>query len=244
MRGIFACLVVAAILPRATQAQSVEQRIKAVKNGSIRMSFAARAGVCGNRLNNISVRTPDDEWDSNCDGGPVRVALDIRDGRIAAVRSYVGGRWRDQAPATDLGSVRPQEAALFLIRLAEGGTEEAILPATLADSITIWPALLRLARTTETPEEIRKSAVFWLSQAAGKVVSQSLDSIATDSGGDREVRKQAVFALSQRSEPEAVPALVRIARTNHDREIRKAALFWLGQSDDPRALALFEEILR
>jgi HEAT repeat protein len=57
------------------------------------------------------------------------------------------------------------------------------------------------------------------------------------------VRKQAIFALSQRSTDEAVPALIRIARTNDDPELRKTALFWLGQSEDPRAVSLFEEIL-
>ena len=66
----------------------------------------------------------------------------------------------------------------------------------------------------------------------------------SDGDEDREVRKHAVFALSQRPREEAVPELVRIARTHRDPEIRKTAMFWLGQSGDPRAIALFEEILR
>ena len=78
------------------------------------------------------------------------------------------------------------------------------------------------------------------SEAAGL----ALDSIARDDRGDLEVRKQAIFALSQRSTDEAVPALMRIARTNGDPELRKTALFWLGQSEDPRAVTLFEEILK
>jgi HEAT repeat protein len=82
-----------------------------------------------------------------------------------------------------------------------------------------------------------------LGQAAGEAAGLALDSIAGDDRGDREVRKQAIFALSQRSTNEAVPALIRIARTNDDPELRKTALFWLGQSEDPRAVTLFEEIL-
>ena len=58
------------------------------------------------------------------------------------------------------------------------------------------------------------------------------------------MRKQAIFALSQRSTDEAVPALMRIARTNGDPELRRTALFWLGQSEDPRAVTLFEEMLK
>lgn len=114
----------------------------------------------------------------------------------------------------------------------------------LADSVTIWPSLLRLARTPRVSKETRTKAVFWLSQAAGAAAGSALDSIARDDRGDREVRKQAIFALSQRSPDEGVPALIRIARTSKDSELRKTALFWLGQSEDPRALDLFEEILR
>jgi HEAT repeat protein len=88
------------------------------------------------------------------------------------------------------------------------------------------------------------TAVFWLGQAAETAAGKALDSIARDQRGDLEVRKHAVFALSQRSASEAVPALIRIARSNPEPELRKTALFWLGQSEDPRAVDLFEEILR
>jgi HEAT repeat protein len=119
-----------------------------------------------------------------------------------------------------------------------------VLPATLADSVTIWPSLLQLARSPRLPVERRRSAVFWLGQAAGAAVDGALDSIAGDTGTDREVRKQAVFVLSQRSSEEAIPALLRVARMSPDPELRRTALFWLGQSNDPRAIDLFEEILR
>jgi hypothetical protein len=145
------------------------------------------------------------------------------------------------------GTVRPQDAAAYFISLAERGGDvsgDPLLPATLADSSTIWPALVRLARTPAVPQETRRRAVFWLGEAAGTAAARTLDSIAGDGAGDREVRKHAVFALSQRSGNEGVPALLRIARSNPDPELRKTALFWLGQSEDPRALALFEEILR
>jgi HEAT repeat protein len=83
-----------------------------------------------------------------------------------------------------------------------------------------------------------------LGQAAGAAVDRALDSSAGDERGDLEVRKQAVFALSQRSSAEAIPALIRVARTSQNPELRKTALFWLGQSEDPRAVDLFEEILQ
>jgi HEAT repeat protein len=121
--------------------------------------------------------------------------------------------------------------------------EKAILPATIADSADIWPALLRIARNSNVPRGTRNQSVFWLGQAAGDAATANLKDIVLDNSVDREVRETAVFALSQRPREEGVPALIAVARTNKDPEIRKKALFWLGQSHDPRALDLFEEIL-
>jgi hypothetical protein len=240
-------LPVAWILPAHLTGQALEGRIAAVGSGTVHMSFAARSGVCGQGPGNISTRQESDEWEAGCENQPVRVALVVRDRQVMAIRTYVGGRWRNSTPASDLGQVRPREAAAFFIKLAGQPRDlngDPVLPATLADSVTIWPSLLQLARSSGLPQERRRNAIFWLGQAAGAAAASALDSIAVDIHGDREVRKQAVFALSQRTADEGVPALIRIARTNRDPELRKTALFWLGQSEDPRALTLFEEILR
>jgi hypothetical protein len=211
------------------------------------MNFAARPGVCGNGENNISTHQENDEWQSGCDSGPVRVALTVEDHELRGIRTYVGGSWRKSSTALDLGGVRPQEAASYLLSLAAEQGEidgDPLLPATLADSTTVWPSLLRLARDQRLPLARRRAAIFWLSQAAEAAAGLALDSVANDEHGDRDVRKQAVFALSQRTPDESVPRLIHIAKTNRDPEVRKAALFWLGQSADPRALELFEEILQ
>jgi hypothetical protein len=203
--------------------------------------------VCGNGFHNLETRHESEEWEADCESQPVRVALRFRNQQVVAIHTYVGGRWRRSTSATNLGTVRPQEAAAYFLKLAGQGGDisgDPVLPATLADSVTIWPSLLKLVRTTHLPEERRRSAMFWLGQAAGAAATSALDSIVVDDGESRELRKQAVFALSQRSADEAVPALIRIARTNRDPEVRRTALFWLGQSEDPRALDLFEEILR
>ncbi|CAN5853251.1 hypothetical protein BH24GEM1_BH24GEM1_04930 [soil metagenome] len=161
----------------------------------------------------------------------------------------MGGRWRAAGDGvSDLGLVPAQEAADLLLTLAAktggDGGGELVTAATLADSVVVWPRLLRLARDRGVAEETRRQAVFWLGQAAGQEAARGLDSIAADGGGDIEIRKHAVFALSQRPADEDIPALIRIARANRHPELRKTALFWLGQSEDPRALSLFEEILR
>lgn len=234
-------------VPGSVAAQTLEHELARLDDGTVRISFAARADVCGNSIQVINRQEATEEWVADCGRQPVRVSLRLRDHQVVAIRTYVGGRWRQSASVRDLGNVRPQEAAAFFLRLAEQSRDlegDPVVPATLADSVTVWPSLLRLVRTAHLPEDRRRTAMFWLSQAAGAAATLALDSIVGDRNGDREVRKQAVFALSQRSNNEGVPALIRIAQTNQDPELRRTALFWLGQSDDPRAVDLFEEILR
>jgi hypothetical protein len=236
------------VIPAALEAQSLAERVASLGEGTLRLSFAARAGVCGNGRG-ISIASDDDaEWESSCEGGPVRVSLRVSHGSVAAAHTYVGGRWRPpRGPTTDLGNVSSPRAAADLLVLAErtrGDAEELVTAATLADSALVWPGLLRIARRTDLPLDTRRRAVFWLGQAAGDAAARGLDSLTADDRDDLEIRKQAVFALSQRPAGEAVPALIRVIRTSPRAELRRTALFWLAQSEDPRALALFEEVLR
>jgi hypothetical protein len=248
---------VAAVAP----AQSIASRVSRVSNGTVRMTFAARPGICGsgNSIMHSNGRgrttwgdnwstSRDVEWETDCSLGPARVVLDRRNGELTDLRFYVGGRWRPAASdVVDLGTVSAHEAADYLVSIAqsERGSmgEKAIFPATIADSAVIWPALLKIARNSDLPRGTRTQSVFWLGQAAGDAATANLNTIVLDNSVDREVREQAVFALSQRPRDEGIPALIAVARTNKDPEIRKKALFWLGQSHDPRALDLFEELL-
>jgi HEAT repeat protein len=256
--AVLAALAVAAV---AAPAQGIASRVARVDNGTVRLSFALRPGICGSgnsfRYSNGRGRTTwgndwnssrDVEYESDCSTGPGRVVVDRRNGEITDLRFYVGGRWRPAgSDVVDLGTVSAREAADYLVSIAqsERGSmgEKAIFPATIADSAEIWPALIRIARNPDVPRSTRTQSVFWLGQAAGEAATANLKDIVVDNGVDREVREQAVFALSQRPRDEGVPALISVARTNKDPEIRKKALFWLGQSNDPRALDLFEELL-
>jgi HEAT repeat protein len=242
--------------------QPLERRVAAAPDGSVRFSFAAKPGVYGNGRNMISWdcdkgnchnRQVDgnwddhDDWDMPCDSGPVRVALTKSSGRITDLRVYVGGEWRANTTATDLGTVGTKDAASYLLALAlkdeSRASEKAIFPAVLADSVTIWPDLLKIAKADNVSRKVKRSAVFWLGQAAGDAATRGLTDLVDDGNADHEVRETAVFALSQRPRDEGVPALIRIAKENKDPDLRRKAIFWLGQSDDPRALSLFEELL-
>lgn len=253
-----AILVVAVfIASTAAGAQSLGRRIAAAPDGKVRFEFGARPDICGHgtfisrgrsRTNWNDEYSDDVEYADDCSASPVRMVFEKHAGQIERIRTYVGGRWR--APVgtvTNLGTVSTREATDYLLALASTGSNrsarDAIFPMTLADSVVVWPGLLRLARDQSRPNEIRTQSVFWLSQSAGDAITANLAALTGDAAIDQDVREQAVFALSQRPREEGVPALIQIARTNRDPEIRKKALFWLGQSRDPRALALFEEIL-
>ena len=239
-------------------AQSVASRVNNVREGEVRMSFALRPGVCGDGRNvwydsNRNNRYSDDrsyrrdvEYDIDCSMGPGRLVVVRRDGETTELRFYVGGRWRTSSTATDIGTVGARAAVDYLLGLAESvdgkAGREAIFPATLADSVTIWPSLLRIARNDSRPRSTREQATFWLGHLAEEPATRGLSELVGDAAVDREVRESAIFALSQRR-GEGVPALINVVRTSKDPELRKKALFWLANSRDPRALDLIEELL-
>jgi hypothetical protein len=254
-----ACAAAALVLALAVQsagAQSLSQRIARVSDGTVRLSFNVRKGVCGNGSSmrhgdgNISWgnnSSDDVEWEDNCYTGPGRLVLQRRSGETVGLRFYVGGRWRASTNATDIGMISAPEVASYLVSLAQTANGDiagkAIFPATVVDSANVWPAFIRIARDENRPRKARDQAVFWLGQAAGDSATAHLTAIVLDNSVDRDVREHAVFALSQRPRDEGVPALISVAKTNRDPELRKKALFWLGQSHDPRALDLFEQLI-
>jgi hypothetical protein len=246
---------------QAVMAQSLAQRVAAAPDGRVEFSFAARPGVCGDGKGVIGdgrhfMMTNEHSFTVSggeirgcpCEPGPVRVSLRVRSHKIDDVNTFVGSpAATTRTGVTDLGPVAVKSATSYLLSLARTVSgdvgHDAIFPATLADSVTVWPELLDMARDESVSTDTRRNAVFWVSQAAGDAATRGLDSLVSDERGDQEIREQAVFALSQRPKDEGVPILIRVAKTNKDPEIRRKALFWLGQSEDPRALALFEEIL-
>lgn len=230
--------------------ETIAQAVRRVGTGTLRLQFKARPGVCGTgqSMNFMTVNSSRNkgEWESDCEPGPVRVAMDIRSGTPTKLRFYVGGRWGPSGDALDIGAVSARDAGDWFVKLAETGSgsvaREAVSVSTIADSSVVWPALLRIAKDSNRDVELRKSAVFWVGQAASDAVA-SLSGLVEDDDGEIDVRKQAVFALSQRPNGEGVPVLLGIARGKLDPRIRRQAIFWLGQSRDPRALTYFEEVL-
>lgn len=265
MRKLFlsAAAVAATLLPLgAAAAQSLAQRVAGVREGDVELHYAARAGACGDGRYVISLGrsmrfaqggSRDSEYGMTCLPGPVRVRLHVTDGSVSDVRTFVGPlRSTTTAPTTDLGAVPAREAAEYFLQLAATASsrtsDRAILPAVLADSASVWRALLRVAGDSGTRSRgTRTNAAFWLSRFASVKLEGHGEDLAGDEADEDperdDARSSAVFALSQLRDREGIPPLVQVARTNKNAHLRRQALFWLGQSGDARALALFEEIL-
>jgi hypothetical protein len=255
MRTLIALIVGAGTLLPALplSGQTVADRVAEVRDGKVRMSFATRPGVCGNGHNIMideghrRITEPDEDWEADCEPGPARVVVRVRDRRVTDLDVHVGGRWRGLSESTiDLGMVEAGEAVDFLLEVARSQDDiggEALFAASLADGGIEWPELMEIAKDESLPRETRSTALFLVGQAAGDAATAGLAEIIYDEEGDQEVREAAVFALSQMPVDEAVPVLIRIVRTNKDPELVRSALFWLGQTDDARAIALYEEIL-
>jgi HEAT repeat protein len=97
----------------------------------------------------------------------------------------------------------------------------------------------------ETDRENKRQAIFWLGQKAGKRSIDYLQSTLNSDSGDVEVQKQAVFAISQRDASEAIPILIKVAKTHPSLEVRKQAIFWMSQAEgeDERVVAFLKELL-
>ncbi len=235
----------------AARANPIDDAVRQTEDGRVRFHYEARPGVYGDghstTIHSRSGRDGDEDmWPYQA--GPVHVVLRVRDGEVSRVKHAVGGSWRSLPRNTnDMGEVSPQEATEFLMKLAAEArgsvAEDALSAAALADNVELWPQLLEIARTRDRPRDVRKSAMFWLGQAAADKALGALDDMAMDEDDEIEVREAAVFAISQRDEDEAVPTLMRIARSDAHPKIRRSAMFWLSQVDDPRVVDFFEEVL-
>lgn len=236
-------LLTFAVLGHDAAAQGVTTLVRQADDGFVRMTFAARPGLCrdGKRYSGDN-RSPHWQGDDGCDDGPVHLLLNKTAGDITRVRAYVGGRWRPLTDnTTDLGRVSAPDAARFLLELARTSAEghRAIMPATLADSIAVWPSLLEIARDPALNDRTKREALQWLGMLAG-------ERLARDESADpeQEWRRQAVFALSQLPKDEGIPRLIDVARSHRFEYMKRLALFWLGQSGDSRALPVMEAAFR
>lgn len=239
-------MLMASLAPRA-DAQSIARRVASVRDGKVRMTFASRPDLCG-WGNGISTnsdfdrgttrswsgdRNDDVAFDDACSRGPGRLVLTMRGGQVDHIRAYIGGRWRADNSATDIGQVSTRELTDYLFGLANSGSgkaaHEAIFPTTLADSINVVQPLYDIARNESSEKDVRDQAVFWLSQQPEDRAVDLLENILK-TARSQDIRDKAIFGLSQHRSGKGFAILSAYAEDNRQPDdLRGKAIFWLGQ---------------
>lgn len=106
---------------------------------------------------------------------------------------------------------------------------------------TTW--LTEIAKDKSNDVDVRKDAIFWLSQTHALDLA-GLQTIYDGAKGEEEIQKQVIFVYSQRRESAAVDKLLEIAKSDPSVENRKQALFWLGQKNDPRVKQFLRDLIK
>jgi HEAT repeat protein len=166
-----------------------------------------------------------------------------RGGEVTAVRTYIGAaRRQSDGGITDLGSVPAAAAASYFLGLAavanSRAASSAITAAALADSADIWRQLLAIARDDTRPNDVRSSALYWMSGVAPPEAAGPLAALARTGGERKSLREDAIMTLAQLRDGAGVPTLIELTRRD-DGEfwLRERSIFWLGNAQDDRARA-------
>jgi HEAT repeat protein len=180
-----------------------------------------------------------------CLPGPVRVVIDRADKQPLSVQTYVGPADSTLRGVTDLGHVRGQEAADYLLSLSatvDGRAgRDALLPAMLADSANTASQLVSIARNTALPRETRRSALSYMGRSTDGMqtipasVTDPILAIARDETDNQSVRQQALSVLGRLDHGAGIPPLVQLSQQTQSNWLAKEAMSTLSRSGDPRA---------
>ena len=254
MRVLNGALAAVLLATAALSAQGgLRARVEGGGDARVQFRYAARADVCGagssiqigtsTYISNNSGRFYDGDGRPLCRRGPVVVRVTRSGGMVVGLDVEIAPESSPEG-VTDLGAVPAAAAAEYLLDLAtraEGRPgREAILPAVLADSSTVWPGLIALAKNRTLARAVRQSAMNWLGRELDRSsgddarrASAALVALATDQEEMLPVRQQAVSVLA-RSERADLAALTSMANGS-DTWLRQTAIEALANSGDPRA---------
>jgi HEAT repeat protein len=248
----------------SASAQGIASRVDGAPDGRVQFSFAARPGVCGNGRTYIQTGpnsiTGTINYNGNyygnfndamradpCIPGPVRVIVDRADKLPLSIQTYVGPADSSLRGVTDLGRVRAQDAADYLLGLASRidgrAGRDALFPAMLADSANTAATLVTIARNTALPRETRRSALSYMGrstdgmQTIPATVTEPILAIARDETDNQSVRQQALSVLGRLDHGAGIPPLVQLSQQTQSTWLARESMSVLARSGDPRARA-------
>jgi len=267
MRHYSTHLIVAALVAAtapALCAQGIAGRVDNAPDGRVQFSFASRPGICGNGRTYIQTGpnsiTGSVSYSGNfygnmndgmradpCIAGPVRVVIDRADKLPLSVQAYVGPPDSSMRGVTDLGRVRAQDAADYLLSLANKvdgrAGRDALFPAMLADSANTAPTLVAIAKNTALPRETRRSALSYMGrstdgmQSIPATVTDPILAIARDESDNQSVRQQALSVLGRLDHGSGIQPLIQLSQQTQSSWLARESMSTLARSGDPRARA-------
>jgi HEAT repeat protein len=247
---------------QAVRSQSVASRLSAAPDGRVEFTFASRPGVCGNGRSYIQTGpnsiTGSVSYNGNvygnwndamradpCIAGPVRVVIDRADKLPLTVQAFVGPPDTTLRGVTDLGRVRAQDAADYLLSLANTvdgrAGRDALFPAMLADSANTAPTLVSIAKNTALPRETRRSALSYMGRSTDGMqtipasVTDPILAIAHDESDNQSVRQQALSVLGRLDHGAGIPSLIQLSQQTQSNWLARESMSTLARSGDPRA---------
>jgi HEAT repeat protein len=248
-------------IPASGLAQSLESRIAGANQPRVQFTYSGRPEVCGDGRSFI--RAFNNEWYGSwsgdadrapCAAGPVRVVIDRAGREVISLTTFAGPQAETPAGVTDLGRVRPRDAAEYLLGLAEKSegrvSRDAIMPALLADSIDVSPRLLAIARNQNAARQTRSTAISWLARPLSttersvQTIATALVAIAKDEDDNQSVRQQAMRTLARLEHGAGTTALMDLSRDTQRGWLAREALSAINSSGDPRARTYLREVVR
>ncbi|MBK9549385.1 MAG: hypothetical protein IPO52_09855 [Gemmatimonadetes bacterium] len=242
--------------------QTLDRRVAGAPDGNVQFHFAARPGVCGNGTTLLRVddgggyfySSGNDMNRDQCAAGPVRVVVARIGKEIVKIETHAGPLTPEAGDGTNLGAVGSGEASKWLLSLAtslEGRpARDALLPAMIADSSVVTPALAAIVRDTERSRDLRRSALSWLSRRrdeAGGIgaaaTTRLLEEVVRNRSENESLRSSALSSLSSMDRGEGVTTLIAFSRES-DPWLARQAFASLTRSGDPRARQFTREAVR
>ena len=236
----------ALLLAGSAQAQTLAQRIAAVREGEVRFRYAARPATCGDgdrmvRLEDAMFIASTRGWtelqgriisDQPCRHGLAEARLTIRDGAIVSIRSTLPAP-ETRPAARDLGIVPAAEAARYFLGLI-GVTPLAVddqrvfLALVLADSASVWRELVSIARNPSLSESLRGRALAWSGYDRDPALVSVLAGFLRDDSAPAKVRGGAASGLSRLDDPAALRTLLDYVSSGDVAKLRASIVHVVG----------------
>ena len=236
-----------AVTSAEANAQSLMQRITAGGNGTVKMRYASRPFVCGadrfirmgNSIylgdgNNLTIVTGRFSSQQQCENGPAETRVQVESGRIVRVKSAVASSVG--SADRDLGVVATADVAkLFLDMLGREDTyddDRVFLALMLADSVKLWPELIKLARNTSLAEQRRSKALSWAGWEGDVAAREPLAGFLRDASLPPKMRQGAAAGLAFLDDPAATRILTDFVRGSGDPDLRSKIVHIVNDRGD------------